>query len=150
MLEVDFIFVSLCFQNNLPPALDFLQLPCWDCREFFPFLVHCSFCIQNLHYLRHRNKFVKQIEWVIEVKPLPAMRSSCFVIPLVALWINDTFQPQIVWGIFWDASSSFAATFVVLVRAFLLHGMAAATSLSNFLLAVLRVLLQSWSSRSVK
>ena len=36
--KVDFLVVSLCFENNILLALDFLQLPCWDCLELFPFL----------------------------------------------------------------------------------------------------------------
>ena len=55
------LFLSLCFENYLLLALDFLQLPCWDCLELFPFLAHCSFCIQNFHRLGHWNKFVNQI-----------------------------------------------------------------------------------------
>ena len=53
--------VSLCFKNNLLLALDFLQLPCWDCFELLPFLVHWCFCIRNFHHLWHRNKLVNQI-----------------------------------------------------------------------------------------
>ena len=44
-----FFFVSLSFENTLLLTLDFFHSPCWNCRELFPFLVHCSFCIQNLH-----------------------------------------------------------------------------------------------------
>ena len=47
-------FVSLCFQNNLLFALDFVQLPSWNRLDLLPFLFHCSFCIRNLHRLWHR------------------------------------------------------------------------------------------------
>ena len=47
-------FVSLCFQNNLLFALDFVQLPSWNRLDLLPFLFHCSFCIRNLHRLCHR------------------------------------------------------------------------------------------------
>ena len=39
---VDFLFVSLCFQDDFLLALDFLQLPCWDCLELLPLLNHCK------------------------------------------------------------------------------------------------------------
>ena len=142
-------FVSLCFENNLLLALDFLHLPCWDWLELFPFLVHCCSCIRDLRWLRHKNIFVNQIvsnassKWnlcmqcdlhVLQTYPLRALWSS-WVLDckdstrrLVDSW-DSTSQPWIVLGIFWDAISCFAATFVVLVRAFLLHGMAAAISL---------------------
>ena len=53
--------LSLCFENNLLLALDFLQFPCWDCLELFPFLVHCSVCFRNSHRLGHQNKLVHHI-----------------------------------------------------------------------------------------
>ena len=58
--KVNFICVSLCFENNLL-AHDFLQLPCWDCFERLPFLVHCCFCTRNFHRLWQSNQFVNQI-----------------------------------------------------------------------------------------
>ena len=54
-------FVSLCFQNNLLFGLDFSQLPCWNCLELFPFLVHGSLCIWNIHRLWHRDELMHQI-----------------------------------------------------------------------------------------
>ena len=33
--KVDFLSVSLCFQDNLLLAFDFLQLPCWKRSSFF-------------------------------------------------------------------------------------------------------------------
>ena len=36
--KVDFLFVSLCLDNNLFLTLDFFQFPCWNRFEFFPFL----------------------------------------------------------------------------------------------------------------
>ena len=65
--NVHSVFVSLYFRNNLFFALDFSQIPCWSCREFFPFLVHRSLCIRNLHGLWHRDKLVHCM----------IMRSSC-------------------------------------------------------------------------
>ena len=59
--KVDFMFVSLCFQNNLLFALDFFQIPCWNCLELFPFRVHCAFCIGYFHRLCHRDELVYQI-----------------------------------------------------------------------------------------
>ena len=59
--KVDFLFVSLSFQNNLLCALDFSQIPYWNCLELFPFLVHGSLCIRNVHRMRWKNKIVYQI-----------------------------------------------------------------------------------------
>ena len=56
-----FFFVSLCFQINLLFALDFVQIPCWDCLELYPFVVHCGFCIRNVHHLWRRNKLMYQV-----------------------------------------------------------------------------------------
>ena len=56
-----FFFVSLCFQNDLLFALDVFQIPCWNCLELFPFLVHCGFRIRNFHRLRHWNELVYQV-----------------------------------------------------------------------------------------
>ena len=41
--------------------LTFFLLPRRNCIELLPFLVHCSFCIRNLHCLSNRHKFVNQI-----------------------------------------------------------------------------------------
>ena len=56
-----FLLISLCFQNNLLFALDFFQIPYWNCLELFPFLVHGSFCIRNLHRLWQWDELVHQI-----------------------------------------------------------------------------------------
>ena len=48
---------EISFENTL---LHFLQFPCWDCLELLPFLVHSNCCIQNLHRLWQRDKFVNQ------------------------------------------------------------------------------------------
>ena len=56
--KVDFIFVSLCFENILFLTLDFFQVPCWSCLDLFPFRVHCSCCIRDFHRLWHRNELV--------------------------------------------------------------------------------------------
>ena len=56
--RVDFIFVSLCLQNNIFFALDFIQLPCWNRFELLPFLGHCCLCIRTFHCLRHKHKLV--------------------------------------------------------------------------------------------
>ena len=56
------LFLSLCVSRITSFLLfDFLQLPCWNCLELLPFLVHGSVCIWNLHWFRHRNKFVNPI-----------------------------------------------------------------------------------------
>ena len=49
-----------CFQNNLFFALDFSQVPSWNCLELSPFFVHGSLCIRNLHGLWHRDKLKQQ------------------------------------------------------------------------------------------
>ena len=59
--KVDFLFVSLSFQNSVAFALYLVQLPGWICLELLPFLVHCCFRIQNFHRLGHRNKLVHQM-----------------------------------------------------------------------------------------
>ena len=59
--KVAFLFVALCFQNNLPFALYFVQLPGWNRLDPLPLLVHCCFRIRNFHRLRHRNKFANQM-----------------------------------------------------------------------------------------
>ena len=56
--KLDFLFVSLCFQDNLllvffSPALLGFQL--------FSFFVHCCFRFQYFHCLRHRIKLVHKI-----------------------------------------------------------------------------------------
>ena len=53
--------VPFVFREKLLLALDFLQFPCWDCLELLPFLVHCSFCIQNFHCLRQKNTCGNQV-----------------------------------------------------------------------------------------
>ena len=60
--KVDFLFVSVCFQNNLLLAFDFLQLPGWIRLKFLPLLLQCCFRTRNFHRLRHRKKLVNQIE----------------------------------------------------------------------------------------
>ena len=65
------------------------------------------------------------------------MRSSCLVsgedsTRCLVDSRDSTIQPQILFDIFWDVNSSFAAIFVVLVRAFLWHGMVAAMGLSQY------------------
>ena len=60
--KVDCLFVSVCFQNKLLLAFDFLQLPGWNRLKFLPFLLQCCFRIRNFHRLRQRKKLVNQIE----------------------------------------------------------------------------------------
>ena len=67
--KVDFLFLSLCFDTDLPFTLDFLQLPRWNRFGLLPFFVHCCLCIWYLHCLRHRNKLVYQIIVVHRVVP---------------------------------------------------------------------------------
>ena len=74
--KVDFLFVSVCFQNNLLLAFDFLQLPGWNRLKFLPLLLQCCFRTRNFHRLRHRKKLWTKLKWVIELYPLPAMWSS--------------------------------------------------------------------------
>ena len=64
-----FILISLCFQINLLFALGFLQIPCWNYLELFPFLVHRGFCIRNFHRLWHRDELVLQIFMSHRSKP---------------------------------------------------------------------------------
>ena len=54
-----------CFIDHLFLTFDFCQVPRRKFLQFFPFLVHCCFCCWNFHGLRHRNKFVNQINAVM-------------------------------------------------------------------------------------
>ena len=56
------LMLSLCASRITSLfALDLPQIPCWNCVELFPFLVHGSLCIRNLHCLWHREKLMHQI-----------------------------------------------------------------------------------------
>ena len=125
--KVEFPFVSLCFENNLLLALDFLQLQRWDCLQLLPFLVYCCFCIRHFHPLWHGNKLVNQIVTGHQVCPLPAMWSSWFLgregssrCPVVS-W-DSTLQPYFVFEPLRDAFSS-TTSFLVLEWYSSLHGM---------------------------
>ena len=118
--------LTLHFENNRPPSLVSLQLSCWDCLELLPFLVHCILCIRKCHRLEHWNKFVNQMA--------VGHRNETFACKAIFMFVSredSNIQSYIVLGIFWDAISRFAATFVVLARTFLWAGMDAVISLSN-------------------
>ena len=58
--KVDFLFVSLCFRNNLLCALYFVQLLGWNRFEFLPFFIHC-FCYGYLHCFSPHDLSVEMI-----------------------------------------------------------------------------------------
>ena len=64
--KVDFLFLSLCFQNDVLFVLHLVQWPSFSRFELLPFLVHCCLRIQNSHRLELRNKVVHQIVVIIE------------------------------------------------------------------------------------
>ena len=79
---MDFLFVSLCFKNDLFLVQNFLQFPCWDRLERFPLFIHGCFCIWKFYCFRHRNKLVNQILMVHR-----SVSSSCNV-NLMMLWLR--------------------------------------------------------------
>ena len=148
-----FLFVSLCFENNHLLALDFLQLPCWDCFELLPFLIHCCFCFRNFHRLRHRNNFMNQV-----VVGHRSISFTCNVILmvldcedaarcLVDSW-DSTMQSYMVSKSFSLPIFGFAFAFALLGCLF--HGIAGAISLSDFLLGMLGISEYSLSCGSMK
>ena len=76
--KVDFLFLSLCFQNDLLLALDLLQLPCWDRLELFPFFNHCWFCIRNFIAWDMRTNLRTRVSWLNELRPF--LRDVIFII----------------------------------------------------------------------
>ena len=74
--KVDFIFVSLCFHNNLLFALNLVQMSAWNRFKLLPFLVHSYFRIRHFHRLRHRINLCTNVQCAIELYPSPAMLSS--------------------------------------------------------------------------
>ena len=74
--KVDFLFVSLCFQNNLFFAVNFVQLPCWNCFELLPFLATASFASGTFIAWGIGINLCTNLQWVNELYPLPAMWSS--------------------------------------------------------------------------
>ena len=111
-------------------SLHLNQIPCWDRVELFPFLVHGSFCVWNLHCLWHRDKLVHQFEICHRRKSfssnalLMASRLQRFCL------LSRGFM-RLVLDFFSLLIFGFAITFVMLGW-FLLHGMAGATGLSIF------------------
>ena len=91
--KVDFLYVPLCFQNNLLFAIDFFQMPCGNCLELFLFLVHCGFCIRNFHRSWHRDELVSQTVMGHRSKSFTCnvifMGFWTAKIPLVASWIQE-------------------------------------------------------------
>ena len=99
-------FLSLCFKRNFLFALDFIQIPCWDCLELLPCFVHGSFCIRNFRRLWHRMKLVNQIVLSQSKQLLCLQCGLCefgiVQIPLVALWIHriPLYNHTLFWIIF--------------------------------------------------
>ena len=113
-----------------------------NCPRHFPVLANCCLRIRNFHRLGHKNKCVNQkcngsLKWNLYLQcDLHVLSPE--TIPRVAMWIHEIplhNQKKRSGNFFWDEISCFAATFVVVVWAFLLHSMAAAKSLSKFFLA---------------
>ena len=59
--KVDFLVVSLCFQDNILFCSWLFTNSVLGLSQPFPFLVHGSLCIWNFHRLWHGNKLVHQI-----------------------------------------------------------------------------------------
>ena len=117
--RVDFLFFCLSFEYHIFLTLDFPIAMLELSRAFsIPCPLHAAFASGIFIASGTGMNLWTKLEEVIEVKPLPAMRSSCIVSGedstrgLVDS-SDSTVQPQIALGIFWDAISCFATTFVV-------------------------------------
>ena len=140
--------LSVCASQITYFLLLTFQIPCWDCLELFPFLVHGRFCTRDLHRLWHRNKLVHQIVTKHRSKSfswsLGWEDSSCC---LVDSW-DSTIRPYIVLNSF--SLPLICITFVILGWTILLHGMAGAIGLSNFFMRFWELLKSYLSSGSIK
>ena len=135
-----FLFVSLCFENNLLFNLDLFQLPCWNRFELLPFLVHCCSWIRYFHRFWQRNKLVNKI-----VMGHPSKSFTCNVIFMFNLVekegatrcpVASTLQAYFVFGTLLEASSLASVTRELLgLPVPFLHGIVSSIGLSNFLLA---------------
>ena len=103
--------------------------------SFFHSLVHCSFCIRNLHRLWHRNKLAHH---VVMCQRSKSFTSSAIFMNLglqrfcsLSRGFMSTIHPYIVMNSF--SLPIFGIAFAFAMLGCLLHGIAGATSLSNFL-----------------
>ena len=90
--KVDFIFLSLCFQDDILFAHNLVQSPRWLLFESLPFFICCSFHIRNFHTLRHRNNFMHQVVVTHRNEPsLPCDLHDFLVesIPNAFSWIHE-------------------------------------------------------------
>ena len=139
---VDFLFVSLCFQNNILFALNFVQLLCRYFLKCFHFFIHCCFRTRNFHRLRQWNKHVHPIAVCHRIISFACDYDlhdlSVEKIPNVVSW---THEPPRCMLCFWILVGSTTRRFSFLkpgsASLFLLGGIAASIGTSNFLIAFL-------------
>ena len=136
-----------CFIDHIFLTSDFRQVPRRNLFQFFPFLVHCCLCCRNFHGLSIGINLCTKIvmlQWILS--PFPATWSS---------WLFGKDSPirSLVDSLASEIHASFVFTLLdaPLPQFFIiLHGIAGATDVSNFLRAFLMVSLNSLSSGSMK
>ena len=153
--KVDFLFLSLCFQNDLLLALDLLQLPCWDRLELFPFFNHCWFCIRNFIAWDMRTNLRTRVSWLNELRPF--LRDVIFIIFgragserfLADSWASTMHACFDSW-ILLDPLSVFPMPVRTLRVVFSLQGTAVSIGTCSLPLRFFMVSLNSLSSGSIK
>ena len=131
--------------NLRPPSCSWLfSRPMLELSQAFPFPVHCCLCIRNHHCLKHRNKFMHKIVmryWIVPFSLQCVLHESFSSLTLLLsrgfmCFSKKTESSLCIWPLgfcFWHNGFPCAC----FVTDALLHGIAAAFGVSNFLLAFL-------------
>ena len=74
--KVDFPFLFICFQNNIFPALHFVQFPRWQVFELLHSLSTAAFATRIFIACDSGINLCTKLQWLTELNPFSAMWSS--------------------------------------------------------------------------
>ena len=126
--NVDILFVSLCFQNNLLLALETLQSLCWDRLERFPSLSTAAFTSKIFIAMDMGMNLCTKFTCVIRVNPFLQNCLHNFSLRKFHSWIHEI--PLCTMDCFWSLLR--CGNIFVIPFGALLRSMPGAIGFSNF------------------